>query len=374
MPLNSCNECTITEVMCHRNSEVQVRFCRLTVTLAIFSTLVACRSSEPSGPPDSSTTARLLGDSTVAFGIAVGVNESGNVAGYFTKKGSGASRERAFFWSSSGGFRDLGTLGLTSENVRATGLNDSNEVVGYAGTRAFLWSSSQAMRDIGLPAGAISGGATAISNSGRVVGFWRATTLFSGRRAFAWSDIKGMQPLSVPAGFQDVVAYAINSRGQTVGDGCVSPCSVLTLPTRALIWEADGSSRALPTPPDVQFSTAKGIDDRGRVVGTVRFADGSTRAVLWSESGTLRELGMLAGTGASQAYAIGAGGHVVGESGLRPFIWTDATGMRDLDPPSVAVLPRVIGMAYGITRFGMAVGALARTPDSHLPAVFASPR
>jgi probable HAF family extracellular repeat protein len=71
------------------------------------------------------------------------------------------------------------------------------------------------------------------------------------------------------------------------------------------------------------YSTARGINDRGQVVGGSRTAGGEWNAFLW-ETGVMTNLGNLGGY--CRAYGINGSGQVVGYSGTadgeyRAFLW-----------------------------------------------------
>ena len=108
-----------------------------------------------------------------ASSYANALNEAGDIAGCQT---TSAGVSHAFFWEN-GVMTDLGTLG--GANSQAYGINDLDQVVGWAETgavyangdaiiHAFLWQSG-AMTDLGTLAGGVSG-AFDINNNGQVVG------------------------------------------------------------------------------------------------------------------------------------------------------------------------------------------------------------
>ena len=74
---------------------------------------------------------------------------------------------------------DLGTLPGSTSSI-ATAINNSGQVVGNSGDHAFLWQNG-VMTDLGTLPGSTSSTATAINNSGQVVGN-------SGNHAFFWDN------------------------------------------------------------------------------------------------------------------------------------------------------------------------------------------
>jgi probable HAF family extracellular repeat protein len=93
-------------------------------------------------------------------------------------------------------------------------------------------------------------------------------------------------------------------------------------------------------------SQAEGINERGEVVGMAQNRWGRQRAFLWTESGGLRNLGVLGESHNSAAQDINESGQVVGSSqdpqigrdSQRAFLWTSHRGMIDL-----GTLPGVSG-------------------------------
>jgi len=120
-----------------------------------------------------------------------------------------------------------------------------------------------------------------------------------------------------------------------------------------------------------------GINDAGIVVGAANTVAGmrpcrnplagtpppgqcpvsTTHAVMWTKSGGLRDLGVLPGDTASQAYAVNNPGAVVGYSsgprGMRAFLWTPKNGFTEL-----GVLPGGdSSKAFGVNDRGLVVGS-----------------
>lgn len=149
-----------------------------------------------------------LGD----FSIAIAINAQGHAAGYSPLTAGGPVH--AFFFSGKGkGMQDLGTFG-SGDNAVATGVNDSDLVVGY---------------DIV----AIAGGA--VAHVAHIVtdhsGLWRVggiahDLLVGTSQPFVWSATTGMVDLNMlipqDSGWSLTTASGIDKAGEIVGAGVVS--------------------------------------------------------------------------------------------------------------------------------------------------------
>ncbi|MBX9653880.1 hypothetical protein K2Y11_09725 [bacterium] len=99
-------------------------------------------------------------------------------------------------------------------------------------------------------------------------------------------------------------------------------------------------------------STATSVDSTGEVVGYTTFADNSTQAFYWTQSG-----GMVAVGGVnSKAFGVN-NGNVVGVSGNKPFRWTQVSGTVLLDTNN--------GQANGVNASGEVVGSRNLTASNH---------
>jgi probable HAF family extracellular repeat protein len=295
-------------------------------------------------------------DGPVYFGLggsyssAAAVNNSGQVAGqsFITDNTAG----HAFLWTPGGVTRDLGTLPGGS-NSDADAISNIGHVVGWSDvpvpphnfvhtTHAFLWSPvTQTMHDLGSLSGPAGWSfATAVNDSGQVVGYSSIPGDDRTHRAFAWTEAGGMRQLDTPAGMSSA-ATAINNRGDIIGwiGG-----------TRAVLWPAGGGMVALVMPPLPGFteSSALRLSDDGDVLG-VSMKPGAWRATLWrrqtasptqlavsgagvyGDAATLTAALTAKGTGvAGKTVAFSVNGNQAGSA------TTDANGVATLGGISVA--------------------------------------
>jgi probable HAF family extracellular repeat protein len=173
------------------------------------------------------------------------------------------------------------------------------------------------MVDLGTLPNSQSSNATGINDLGQVVGVSRYITPSVVERAFRYTDGVGMIDLGVLPGQPSTGGRVVAER----------------------------------------------INNSGQVVGSASTAGGRHQAFRYTDGVGMASLGVLLGYDYSTAYDINDSGHVVGESynaggSLPPhaFLYTDATGLIDLntliDPNSGWLLER----AYAINDTGWIVG------------------
>jgi probable HAF family extracellular repeat protein len=226
----------------------------------------------------------------------------------------------------------LGTLGGTNSSINWNGINDRGEAVGMSetsvsdpngedlcgfGTHAtclpFLWQNGvmQALPTLG----GNNGQASAINNSGQVVGYAEngivdscpaGVTNNRVDKPVLWHKGKA-QPLSTIGNDPDGVAFGINNHGLAVGYS-----GTCTAANFAVVWE-NGTATPLPdlgTPGAIAYA----INNHGQIVGQGVNPDGTPLAAIW-ENNTVTSLGgLLPGDVASFATSINNRGQVVGSS------------------------------------------------------------
>jgi probable HAF family extracellular repeat protein len=268
-----------------------------------------------------------------------------------------------FVWIPSSGMQGLGTIGTTAYpddslwcdfSFYGTGANDLGQVVGYSEPEpdlyqwAFLWTNGAGMTILGSSWTPTF--ANGVSNTGQIVG--QSVNLFG--NATYWKNDVETTLVDLGAGTgSDYTSSStgVNDQGQIVGWSTTIPlypdCDVdLTgCPIHAVLWAPNGGITDLGTLPGDALSTATNINSFGQVIG----ASGSTLGTL--------PLGAPGGAGFD-------GGDPITVIG-RPYIWTQATGMQDLNTLIPANSGWVLNSTTGINLWGQIVGTGTLNGQSH---------
>jgi probable HAF family extracellular repeat protein len=200
------------------------------------------------------------GMKVVDYGIGYGVNDSGEVVGYFT---SGVGRTYA--WSSPLRLNTAGYTGTT-----AVGVNDGGFVVGSGvGVRtglqeALLWTPTNEIFPLGTLPGGRHSQAFAITSTNIVVG--SSETADGTTHAFLWTRASGMHDLGLLSGFTFCVAKGVNVSGAVVGE-----CTPARGESHAFIWTSESGMQDLnaliKNTSYGTITTANGINASGQIVG-----------------------------------------------------------------------------------------------------------
>ena len=227
---------------------------------------------------------------STSFSSGVGINDAGQVA--VQEYGSGNS-SRAFLYTN-GQPRDLGTLGGTYAYPSA--INNRGQVVGgsaiLAGTEHAVLYSNGHIIDLlrTLPGGNEESEADAINNAGQVTGLFHTSSGLL--HAFLYSS-GNVTDLGTVPGFIYSTGKGINNEGQVVGqlDGTDTHYG-----DNEAFVDSNGHMTDLNSVIDpalgITLTDAVGINDKGQIA-----ADSNTRAYLLTpvstpEPGTLSLLGL----------------------------------------------------------------------------------
>jgi probable HAF family extracellular repeat protein len=347
--------------------------------------------------------------------VASGTNSTGfdmNRAGWVGGSSNlvDGGPQHAFIWYGSGALQDLGTLqgpGCPQCNSAADGPNANGEApVGseissadpdgedFCGYGTHLQCLGTVWRDGKLNAlptlpGGRNANAFGINDPGQLVGFAEdgvrdptciTNTAFQVYRfqAVEWDKNGNIHVLPALTQMGDTVAFAfgINSRGQAVGSS--GTCATQGLPPlnvtglHAVVWDRDGSPTYLGTLGDAantMFNAATAINDRGDVVGTSQYTDGSVHSFLWKKGIGMQDLGTLPGAFATIAgccETVNNRDEVVGfsidEFGFTPFLWDDGV-IVDLNTLISPGSPLHLLTASSINEKGEITGGGCVLPD-----------
>jgi uncharacterized membrane protein len=274
-----------------------------------------------------------------------------------------------FVWTPTKGMRGLGTLGpvdLWAEEdwcvpYYGTGINAHGEVVGYtSGYSTYQW----ALRWTSAGGMTLFGGSwnptmvNGVSNTGQIVGQNSGEPdPFIGHATWWKNGITtALVELGGGAGLGDYSSSAngVNDQGQIVGWSTTTPvCPVVefcyfdlaSFPIHAVLWTASGDIVDLGTLLGDTLSTALNINFLGQVIGSSGNTLGPQGA------------GETGGSGWGPAVPIA----VIG----RPFIWSQRSGMKDLNTLISAKSGWVLNSATGINFWGQIVGSGTRNGKPH---------
>ena len=259
------------------------------------------------------------------------VNSLGEAVGGY-KNGKKTSASDAFIVSATAGFDHITDEEITDFSV-LYGINEGGEVAGAingpTSMLPFRAVRHTAFQLLTLLNQDTNGAAYGINDKGESVGFSGGTT---GTSAVWWTKKGDVSELPHLQGFAPTKAVHINTKGDIVGyAGDATKTAVL--------WPSKGNILALDTLFSYTSSQAESLNDAGDVVGSATAFDNTAvrmRAVLWTAGSSIPlDLGALPGGSNSRARDVDANGVVVGTSdipnGNRAFIWSQATGIKDLN-------------------------------------------
>jgi probable HAF family extracellular repeat protein len=306
-------------------------------------------------------------------GAVVGCSDTANSEGYpCTGTGPG---QHAFYWTKSGGLKDLGTL--PGGNISgAIGLNDSGQVVGYSNTStglstefnftAFEWTSSGGMINLGKLSGGNSSCAFEINSAGVIAGDSFISSSVVDAASWTNDKIKNLGGLSKSI---FTAGLAINNNGEIAGESVFSYGPPFT--SHAFQWSSAHGMTDLGTLSGGNTSIANGLNNSDIVIGQSN--SGSSlywHAVKWDASNKITDLGTLVGGTYSIAFGINDSSEIVGygnigDNAAHAILWTSAAGMQDLNNMIPANSGWVLINANAINASGEIVGYGTKGGHNH---------
>ena len=293
------------------------------------------------------------GLATGAISYAYAINDNGVVAGAAGKVADPSAPVHAIRWTPGSAVQDLGLLSGGAVS-RASAINANNVVAGSANVttvsaHGFVYVDPGPMKDLGwLPLGGLTPAfqniaATGINDSLQIVGVsplqLGAPSFSAFNRAFLWQGGKMTDLGSIDG--SNSAAFAINAKGTVTGSSSTSTG------THVALWNA-GSISDLGICPSANRAQGNAINLAGHVAGTCFFPQVNgypnghpefRRAFFYSTAGGLVELGTLGGS-KSEAFGVDASDTVVGKADVsttsssvvtHAFAWTSSGGMKDLN-------------------------------------------
>lgn len=220
------------------------------------------------------------------------------------------------------GFAGLGQMpGAVYGTYAGEVSGDGKVVVGYAWvssqfTRAFRWSVTGGYTDLGGPAGGGSQASSVSFDGSAIVGYTEAPNF--AHQAFYWTASGGMQTLP----FYELSAVS-DDGGTAVGMN--------------LWWKPTGATGTFGFLGGNNTTSAFGVSSDGQVATGYSETSPSryAHAFRWTATGGIKDLGVTTGTESIGRGVSGNGQVVFGEARdknyfWRAFRWTASTGMKDI--------------------------------------------
>lgn len=242
-------------------------------------------------------------ESPASYGTAI--NASGMVVGELNAyDADGENLARRAYRSFGGTTTNLGVLDPAHEISLAFGLNDSGAAVGYSGAEATLFSGGT-RTGLGLLTGGETSIAYGINNAGTIVGM--ALDANGDSRAVTFGT--GGPSIINIAGSAYSQATAISNSGFIVGDTSINASG-----SAARAFRANGSTvDILNFLPGGTFATATGVNDSGVVIGYGNSTGGGQEG-FFSNGTDVTGIGKLPGFNFSRAFGINNAGVIVGSA------------------------------------------------------------
>ena len=213
---------------------------------------------------------------------AHGINNLGQIVGAGKESAPNYFLHAVLWQNKDTPAQDLGFLGKGAyvDYSEAFGINDLGHVVGNSAlgtaTRGFLWRDGH-MIDLGALSGQVVSEASAVNNTGLVVGkcnLYPVTWTYDVANS---SSTPAIRQLPIPSGFFSATPTAVNDSDDVTGYAG-SP----NIDAHAILWR-DGQAIDLGVWPGGHYSVVEGINNLGQIVGTGTVAgDNLDHALMWT--------------------------------------------------------------------------------------------
>jgi probable HAF family extracellular repeat protein len=273
------------------------------------------------------------------------------------------SQQRAWRWRGGTGVVELPPIPNDNRSA-AYGVSSNGWVVVGASmsplfeSHAVVWGTSGQPQNIGTLMPGTDAGANAVSADGLVVAGWSGPPFLE--RAFRWTGAGGMQELgtisdfSVAAGVDATGSVVVGSSGNEDGFG------------RPLRWTSFGgwANQNLGALPGENFCAARCVSGNGTVVAGNCVSAGRAMPFRWSSAQGMQPLPMWPFQSVSVNAMSQDGSIVVGTATLpagldRAFLWSDSTGMVDLNQylptRGVNLAGWTLREAWGVSASGLVI-------------------
>ena len=231
----------------------------------------------------------------VSSSLAYAVNDSGTAAGNIISGGQtfaatwNTAQTRAMPTILAGLDPDwpFGGQSSTAQGITAGGIAVGTSVNAARMQRPVVWAPGASVAE--LPTGSFAnGGVLATTSDGSFMVGYVGPGGFGGERAAIWNQGQ-LSVLPSPVGAFQAFAYGVNASGAVAGSFVLGTAigGVVNNPVnRGAIWQggllADLNDLVDPAqlPEGSSITTARGINDKGAIVGQITLADGRTQAYL----------------------------------------------------------------------------------------------
>lgn len=302
----------------------------------LYGLALCCIAAASWGAPvfaaDSYTITRLPVPSGYNYVIPAGINDSGQVTGYY---GAGNGTDRAFRWSATAGYETL--FPQTGVSAFGVSINAAGNVLVTRSPDTFVWRSPGDVTVLEKGGFQQSGG-IALSDSGHVAGY----VVTSGNAyPVVWDSANNLTYIEYPPRVGQ--ATDINASGVTIG-------SLDRVNGKAFVWSEAGGLTLFPERLGYTQSGIRAINNAGVIAGQAIAPGFSTAsAFLWTETNGFQDLDI------PPVSAINDLNVVIGNHQNSCFMWDSINGRRDLN-----TLGDFVGWelqeAIGMSNQGLIVG------------------